>query len=252
MLHEDSRNGAAIPGGMEFFNQQWASYRAIVEHDLMEHRAVADATADAIEGWLAQHPPSAPVMVDLGCGDLALLGPLLRSLPLTSYTGLDLAGVVLPLAQQALGPVTYSTHWVEGDLLAWATGDAGNSTATEPVDILHSAFAIHHLDQTQKANFLAAARQRISPNGIFVWTDVFREPGESRDAYIERYMRRIRTGWQVLTDEQKDHVINHLSSFDIPADRAEIQATAESCGWQWRWAWDGAHSAEATAVLTPA
>ena len=236
---------------MDFFQRQWSSYRAIVEHDLMEHRSVADATARAIEGWLAARAPEAPapVMVDLGCGDLALLGPLLRSLPLASYTGLDLAGVVLPLAQQALGPVAYPTHWVEGDLLAWAAGADGNEA---PVDILHSAFAIHHLDHAQKAAFLAAARQRISPNGIFVWTDVFREPGESRDAYIERYMRRIRTGWQVLTAEQQEHVINHLSSFDIPADRAEIQATAEAAGWQWCWAWDGAHSAEATAVLKPA
>ena len=251
MLNEDSSNGAAIPGGMEFFNQQWASYRAIVEHDLMEHRSVADVTAQAIAGWLTARAPEAPapVMVDLGCGDLALLGPLLQGLPLGAYTGLDLAGVVLPLAEQALGPVAYPTHWVEGNLLAWATD---SDAAAAPVDILHSAFAIHHLDQRQTAAFLAAARQRLSPNGLFVWTDVFREPGESRDAYIERYVRRIRTGWQVLTAEQQDQVINHLSSFDIPADRAEIQASAEAAGWRWRWAWDGAHSAEATAVLTPA
>lgn len=234
---------------MEFFNRQWASYRAIVEHDLMEHRAVADATGQALEGWLAERDANAPapVMVDLGCGDLALIGPLLRSLLLGCYTGLDLAGVVLPLAQQALGDVPYPTHWVEGDLLGWATEASGAA-----VDILHSAFAIHHLDQAQKEAFLKAARQRINPGGIFVWTDVFREPGEARDAYVERYTRRIRTSWQLLSTEQQDHVINHLSSFDIPADRAEIQAAAEAAGWTWRWAWKGAHSAEATAVLTPA
>ncbi len=239
---------------MEFFNRQWASYRAIVEHDLMEHRSVAAATSRALEGWLAERDAEAPapVMVDLGCGDLALIGPLLRSLPLGSYTGLDLAGVVLPLAQQALGEVPFATHWVEGDLLAWATGEERATDANTPVDILHSAFAIHHLDQPQKEAFLAAARQRINSSGIFVWTDVFREPGETRDAYVKRYTRRIRTGWQPLSAEQQDHVINHLSSFDMPADRAEIQAAAEAAGWTWRWAWDGAHSAEATAVLKPA
>ena len=245
---------------MEFFNQQWASYRAIVEHDLMEHRAVADATAQAIEGWLAQRPAAAaaPVMVDLGCGDLALLAPLMRRLPLASYTGLDLAGVVLPLAEQALGSVPYATHWVEGDLLTWATGaeetagaEGATNAARGSVDILHSAFAIHHLDQPQKASFLAAARQRVSPGGILVWTDVFRAPGETREAYVERYSHRIRTGWQPLTGEQQEHVITHLSRFDIPADRAEIQASAEAAGWSWRWVWNGRHQAEATAVLTP-
>jgi hypothetical protein len=249
------QDGSSKGPMMDFFRRQWGSYRAIVEHNLMEHRSVADATAQAIEGWLAQRSPAAPApgMVDLGCGDLALLGSLLAGLSLASYTGLDLAGVVLPLAQQALGPVAYPTHWVEGDLLAWATSETGGSDSLSlPVDILHSAFAIHHLDQPQKASFLAAARQRISSHGIFVWTDVFREPSESRDGYVERYGRRIRSGWQVLTPEQQEHVIHHLSSFDIPADRAEIQATAEATGWHWRWAWNGAHHAEATAVLTPA
>lgn len=221
----------------------------------MEHRSVAAATAEVLEGWLAERAPDAPapVMVDLGCGDLALLGPLLRRLPLGSYTGLDLAGVVLPLARQALGAVPYPSHWQEGDLLAWATGEAGAAadSASAPVDILHAAFAIHHLDQPRKVAFLAAARQRVNPGGIFVWTDVFREPGEAREAYVERYIRRIRTGWQPLTAEQQDHVISHLSSCDMPADRAEIQAAAEAAGWTWRWAWEGAHRAEATAVLTP-
>ena len=37
---------------MDLFDRQWSSYRAIVEHNLMEHRQVADATADALQGWL--------------------------------------------------------------------------------------------------------------------------------------------------------------------------------------------------------
>jgi hypothetical protein len=107
---------------MDFFERQWSSYRVIVEHNLMDHRAVADATALAIETWLAARPASspAPSLVDLGCGDLALLAPLLQRLPLGRYTGLDLAAVVLPLAQRALGAVPYPTHWLEADLLAWS------------------------------------------------------------------------------------------------------------------------------------
>jgi len=165
--------------------------------------------------------------------------------------------VVLPLAQQALGEVPYPTHWVEGDLLAWAMGtegaaDAHGAAHNEPVDILHSAFAIHHLDQPQKEAFLQAARQRINPGGIFVWTDVFREPGESLESYAQRYAQRIRSGWQALSLEQRNHVIHHLSSCDIPADRADIEITAAAAGWRWHWVWNGIHRAEATAVLSPA
>ena len=243
---------------MDFFERQWSSYRAIVEHDLMEHRAVADATAWAIETWLAARPAGAPApsLVDLGCGDLALLGPLLQRLPLGSYTGLDLAAVVLPLAQRALGAVPYPCHWLEGDLLAWAKGELAapepSSAPSQQTDILHSAFAIHHLDDGAKVSFLEAARRRISTGGLFLWVDVFREPGESREAYVARYARRIQTGWPQLRAEQQEHVISHLSSFDIPADRAAIEASAKAAGWHWRWAWQGAHRAEAMAVLTPA
>ena len=236
--------------GMDFFERQWASYRAIVEHDLMEHQAVASATAAAIDAWLAARPLGAapPQMVDLGCGDLALLAPLLQRLPLGSYTGLDLTPAVLPLAQRALGDVPYPSLWIEGDLLTWATA-AGD---TPLVDILHSAFAIHHLSSDQKAIFLEGARQRMAPGGLFVWVDVFCEPNETRESYVARYKQRIASGWQQLSAAQQDHVSSHLAAYDMPADREAIAAAAQASGWHWRWVWQGKHQAEALAVLTPA
>ncbi|MFZ9850865.1 MAG: class I SAM-dependent methyltransferase [Vulcanococcus sp.] len=233
---------------MELFDRQWTSYRLVVDHNLMEHQQVAGATAAAIEAWLAQRPAAAPppAMADLGCGDLALLAPHLRPLPLGHYTGLDLSAAVLPLAQRALGEVPYPCQWLEGDLLAWAT-----DAASPVIDLLHSAFAIHHLSDSQKATFLQAARRRISPNGLFLWVDVFRQPGESRAAYLERYCQRIVGGWGVLSDAQREHVLDHVTRLDQPADREAIQATAEQAGWHWRWGWNGRHGAEAMAVLTP-
>ena len=238
---------------MDLFERQWSSYRAIVDHNLMEHREVAAATAAVLEDWLKQRPEDAPPprMVDLGCGDLALLAPLLRRLPLASYTGLDLAPPVLQLARKALGPVSYPTQWLEGDLLAWAIGDQAVPAEAQSVDILHSAYAIHHLSDDQKATFLAAVRQRLSPGGLFVWGDVFREPGESQQAHAQRYIQRVETNWHPLTPDQRRHVSDHLSRFDIPADRAAIQSVAEATGWSWRWAWNGTHRSEAVAVLTP-
>jgi len=233
----------------DLFNQAWATYRTVLEHNLMEHRQVAEAIARELDHWLTRRTARAPAprLVDLGCGDLALLPPLLRRLPLASYTGLDLAPVVLPLAREALGPVPFATHWLEGDLLSWARHPDGEVT-----DILLSSFAIHHLEDGQKALFLEGARQRIDPEGVFLWADVFRQPGEGREASVRRYGERIVGGWQVLDADQQRRTIEHVLTFDHPADRAEIQSVAESTGWQWRWAWQGLHRAEALAVLTPA
>jgi hypothetical protein len=249
---------------MDFFERQWSSYRAIVEHNLMEHRSVAACTAAVLEGWLSKRPTTAPApsMIDLGCGDLALLAPLLRRLPLNDYTGLDLAAVVLPLAQQALGDVPYPTRWQEGDLLQWALDDAAperdDASATPHMqahtqpDILHSAFAIHHLSNDQKLIILEGARRRINSGGIFIWVDVFRKPGESLPNYANRYAARVHNDWQALDPVQRSHVVTHLRQFDIPADQELIEVAAVAAGWKWEWAWRGQHQAEALAVLTPA
>lgn len=233
---------------MEFFDRQWATYRAVVDADLMEHRALSAATAEALRNHCAQRPShqGAPHMVDLGCGDLGLLAPVLQQLPLGSYTGLDLTAAVLPLAQKALGAVPYPVEFQQGDLLHWA------NQAHEPssIDILHSSFAIHHLDGLQKTTLLGLLRPTMAEGSIFLWADVFREPGESRDSYVARYAARIRSQW-TLDAAANEQVISHLSSFDNPEDRFEIAAAAEAHGWSWQWLWQGQHQAEALALLRP-
>ncbi|KEF40862.1 MAG: SAM-dependent methyltransferase [Cyanobium sp. CACIAM 14] len=241
---------------MTFFARHWSTYRRVLDHDLMEHRALTAALAAAIDSWLVARGPTAPAphLVDLGCGDLALLPPLLRRLPLASYTGFDLNGAVLPLAAEALGPVPWPCRFLEGDLLAWAEAEpdaAGDGAHGEPVDLVLSGFAVHHLEEAGKRRFLAGCRRRIAPGGLLLWADVFREPGESRAAYVARYSGRVR-GWTPLESERQEEVIAHLSQWDHPADRDAIRREAEAAGWHWQWAWQGSHGAEALALLTPA
>ena len=68
---------------------------------------------------------------------------------------------------------------------------------------------------------------------------------------MARYKQRIAAQWAQLTAEQHQHVTSHLSAYDIPADRQAIEAAAAAAGWRWTWGWEGAHQAEAMAVLTP-
>ena len=186
-------------------------------------------------------------MVDLGCGDLALLAPLLRQLPLSSYLGLDLSPQVLPLARQALGPVAYSCQFQQQNLVNWAQTHQGEP----PVQLLHSSYALHHLSDQAKGDFLRQARQKISGDGLFLWADVFRQPGESLASYLLRYSQRINSSWQVIETSHRDAVIHHITNFDLPADREQIVAIASACGWRWQWLWQGSQQAEALAALTP-
>ena len=90
---------------MSLFEQQWQTYRTVMDHASIERRAGADATSAAFRSWFDQRRDRevSDVLVDLGCGDLAHLAPLFRSLPLSSYIGLDLTASVLPLAESQMG-----------------------------------------------------------------------------------------------------------------------------------------------------
>jgi predicted TPR repeat methyltransferase len=207
----------------------------------MEHRALSAELAKALNSYLQRRQAKAEAggvngnpnlaMVDLGCGDLALLAPLLRQLPLSSYLGLDLSPQVLPLARQALEPVAYSCQFQQQDLINWAETHQGDP----PVQLLHSSYALHHLRDQAKGDFLRQARQKISGDGLFLWADVFRQPGESLASYLLRYSQRINSSWQVIETSRRDAVIHHITNFDLPADREQIVAIASTCGWRGQW-----------------
>ena len=236
---------------MDFFENQWSTYRTIVQHDFMHHRALVGAVEQVLKHYFDGAPAGhRPHFVDLGCGDADPLAAVLRELPLGSLLGLDQASSVLPLAAKALGEVPYPCDWIQAELLEWATGA---TPQTHPVDILYSSFAIHHLDGESQEAFLAGARRRISPSGIFLWADIFREPGESVDAFRLRYTQRMTDHWGgALQPQQLAHACFHVSHYDLPADRATIGTTARNQGWSLAWIWAGPDKAEALAVLTPA
>jgi len=239
---------------VSLFEQQWQTYRTVLEHDAMEHRAAAAATAEALQAWLtgrAAHR-SPPSLVDLGCGDLARMADIFRTLPLGAYTGLDLAASVLPLAARAMGEAPFPCKWQQGDLLAWAERPTPLAEGSKPerVDVIHSAFAIHHLSDSQKIQCLRGARNRIEPDGLLLWVDVFQNADDSRETYLNRYIDRVRD-WPALNTLQTKAIIEHMQAFDWPAQRGTIETIAAQEGWSWRWAWSSSHGSEALAVLQP-
>lgn len=74
----------------------------------------------------------------------------------------------------------------------------------EAVDLLHSAFAIHHLSHDDKARFLRLCRRQLAPQG------------------------RIRSRWSVLTPEQQQQVIDHLRQGDHQAEALVLLTPARS------------------------
>ena len=233
---------------MDLFERQWQTYRHVVDNDWMEHRGITGASADALQSWVKNHPERRGLarLLDLGCGDLALMGPAFMSLPLGSYEGVDLTEGVLPLARSAIGAAPFDVQFHHADLTTFI------ATHDDDVDLVHAALVLHHLSDEDKAVFLADLRRVVRPDGAFVWADVFREPNESRADFVSRYASRIRRDWRGVDDDAREAIVAHMSTFDFPADRDAIVTTAQQAGWNWRWLWQGYHQAEAVVLLTPA
>jgi SAM-dependent methyltransferase len=228
---------------LAFFERSWQVYHQVVADDLMEHGPLFAALEDHLTGFLSGWGDQPLTMADLACGDLTTLAPLLERLPLASFTGLDACASVLERARARLAGLPLSCHWLEGDLLSWAE---------QPGDrhgLISCLFGLHHLADADKQRFLAGVPARLAPGGLLLIADVFREPGEARDAYVQRYVHRIRTTWSSLAPPLQEHVINHLSSSDFPAEWDAFVAMAEQAGWLAEWTWRGSHRAEALLVL---
>lgn len=231
------------PESLALFERSWQSYHRVVEADLMEHAGLLGALATHLEAFVTRWGPAPLRLADLACGDLTTLGPLLRSLPLAAFTGVDAAATALSLARARMAGWTVPCHWVKDDLLHWAE-QRGERHA-----VISCLFGLHHLADGDKQRFLEQVEGRLAEGGLLLIGDVFREPGEDRPAYLERYVRRIRTQWTGLETALQDHVIDHLTSSDFPAARDAFVAMAETAGWQASWIWNGGHRAEALLAL---
>ena len=120
---------------MDLFERQWQTYRSVVDHDWMEHRGITAACSQALGSWMAAHPDrdGEAALLDLGCGDLARMGPVFSALPLGSYLGVDLTEQVLPMACRALENAPFTTRFVCADVTDFI------ESTDEDLDLVHAA-----------------------------------------------------------------------------------------------------------------
>ncbi|MFZ0409154.1 MAG: class I SAM-dependent methyltransferase [Cyanobium sp.] len=236
-----------VAGGdsLRIFERSWQTYQQLVAHDLMEHHALGQAIERRLLAWLEERQAaglsSALAMADLACGDLTTLAPLLRRLPLRDLQAVDAAAGVLPQAAARLGPVPYPCRWRAMDLLLWSESAADHPSG--PCDLITCLFGLHHLADADKWRFLELLPRQLAPGGRLLIGDLFRQPAESRQAYLARYRARVNS-WSVLEPASRQLVMDHMASSDYPAAGEQFAAMAESLGWQVRWLWHGSGRAE--------
>ncbi len=240
----------AAAESLELFRRSWQSYRRVLDHDLMEHRSLTAALAPELRAAcdrLRQQRPHQPLdLIDLGCGDLALLPDVYRSLPLNRFVGLDASAPVLPLARQALEPAPFACDWLCDDLSRWLLDPLSPQLA-----IVVSCFALHHLDPAGKRAVLQAMRQRLRPGGVVLLADMVRHDGDSHAEHMRRNLARVGRWAALIGTEASQAIYDHVASSDLPAALDDLLAEARACGWQPTLLWSDNDRLEALLRLEP-
>lgn len=198
-----SPNAAVVDDVARFF-ANWSMYRAVIENDCMDHARIYREV-----GALLRERRRAFTLMDLGCGDAAGVGPSLRGTAITRFVGVDNAAPALEFARGTLADAAFEVELVEQNLTEAVRSD-------RTYDVVVMAFALHHFQSAEKRGIIADIRRRLQPGGELVLIDLVRQPGQSRQDYLEDYIEYVRS-WP-LAEETIGAIIDHVTGFDFPED----------------------------------
>lgn len=189
------------------FRTSWGLYDALSEKNYMFHREIYSIIA-AMLRERRQH--GGYTMLDLGCGNTRFLAPCLRAAPPARYEGVDLSETALDEARGYLGGLGNVTLRCQ-DML-----EAMREAAPESLDTVFSGYAVHHLDAEEKQQLFHACAASIAPGGRFILVDIARQEGETRQQYLDTYLRTMRTEWTAVRPEDMDAACAHVAAYDFP------------------------------------
>jgi ubiquinone/menaquinone biosynthesis C-methylase UbiE len=139
--------------------------------------------------------------------------------------GVDLSESALDRARQRLSSWADRRELRQGDL-AETLAEMPDAT----FDLVIASYSLHHLSESAKRLILLQIGRVLVADGIFIWADVMRDEGESRDQTMDRLEEHVRGQWMALTGEQRDRVVEHVRSSDFPESRSWMADAAGTAG----------------------
>ena len=200
----DLHDAAAV---REFFDG-WSLYKRIVDNDYLCHRSAKRALCEWFDGF--DRPFS---FLDLGCGDAAFSAEILSGRPVSSYTGMDLSPVALDLAMENTRRLMTPVSLVSGDFLT------GIAALPADYDVIYIGLSLHHLSRGEKEFFFGELRRRVAPGGALLVYDPVLAPGESREAFMGRWVDHAEWAWNA-----------HVTTADFPEEIGTLNRMAVAAG----------------------
>lgn len=204
------------------FTRSWSLYDLITEHNYMFHQEIYAGVGRLLS---LRDDAGRYRLLDLGCGNARYLAPCLRQSPPTVYEGVDLSEAALIEARDYLAGLPGSAVTLTHDDLLEAVEATGKSW-----DVIFTGFAVHHLTSVDKARFFQAVGRCLAETGWLILVDVVREENQSREEYLEGYLKCMRDNWSKIPPDQLEEACTHVHDHDYPEYFSTLQAMAAAAG----------------------
>lgn len=206
--------------------QKFDLYDAIIAHDYMRHEAITAGVRGVLAGC------AQPLRVlDVGCGNGWMARESLREALVSKYIGVDLSADALERvrARPPLGvkPTEAAMELRCDDLFLVLPGLPAGS-----FEVVMASFSLHHFSQEKKRELLAGIERILAPGGVFIWTDVARKPGQTRDQFNASLAKEMRENWLKLEPAEREKVVDHVEESDFPEEVGWMVTECDRAGFK--------------------
>jgi SAM-dependent methyltransferase len=223
IIHQFQPGGAVVDAAaLAQFQEQWATYRKVVESDYLGHREVGRILRETLNEVFT----SPFRFLDIACGDASMMKAALRGTRVSHYHGIDLSQAALELAAANLARVPFEVDLDHRDFVE------AMLRRPQHADAAWCSLSIHHLATDDKLRPMTAIRRATGPRGIFLLYEPTRRAGEDRAAYLDRFMRINEPLWSVLTPGEWDQIWGHVSTCDFPETADVWSALGREAGFR--------------------
>jgi uncharacterized protein YjbI with pentapeptide repeats len=204
-------DGAVVDAAaLEQFQQQWATYRKLVEGNHLAHREVAAI----LRSTLNEVFTSPFSFLDIACGDASMMKEALHGTRVRHYHGIDLSQAALELAAVNLAQVPFAADLDQRDFVE------AMLRRPQHADAAWCSLSIHHLSTSDKLGLIEGIRGATGDRGIFLLYEPTRRADEDRAGYLDRFLRTCQPAWNVLTPAEWDQIRHHVTTCDFPETAA--------------------------------
>ena len=217
--HNASQGAGQTAAGL--FQQQWTTYRKIVDNNYLFHR---EAYA-ALRQCLQENSRESFSFLDLACGDAASTVEALRGTAVSHYRGVDLSEIALREAERRVETLGCAFDLQLADftevLMQWSG----------PAEIVWIGLSLHHFLSDQKLALMREIRRIVGKSGkLMVYENTSLED-ETRQGWLARWDRQ-EPNWPALTPDEWRAVTDHVHQNDHPETARGWFDLGEAAGFQ--------------------